>query len=295
VQITGFSTNKTLNLGGRLMVLDSPKVMGILNVTPDSFYDGGKYLTEKDLLKHVNKLLTEGADLIDIGGYSTRPGAEEISLEEEIKRSVGSIKIVLKHFPEAQVSIDSFRSEVARIAVQEGAIMVNDVSGGELDPAMFETVSKLNVPYVLMHMRGNPKTMTTLTDYDDVVRSVIDFFHPRIQHLTQLGQKDIILDPGFGFAKTRDQNFQMLQKLDHFEILGKPVLIGLSRKSMVWKTLNIQPQDALNGSTALHAIALTKGASMLRVHDVKECVEVVTLVKEMMRSSVPKIIKKETQ
>lgn len=277
------------------MVLDSPKVMGILNVTPDSFYDGGKYLTEKDLLMHVNKLLTEGADLIDIGGYSTRPGAEEISLEEEIKRSVGSIKTILKHFPEAKISIDSFRSEVARAAIQEGAVMVNDVSGGELDPMMFETVSKLNVPYVLMHMRGNPKTMTKLTEYDDVVRTVIDFFLPRIQKLTQLGQKDIIIDPGFGFAKTREQNFKILQNLDHFEILGKPVLVGLSRKSMVWKTLKIQPQEALNGSTALHAIALTKGASILRVHDVKECVEVVTLVKEMMKYSNSKINKKEEQ
>jgi dihydropteroate synthase len=289
VQITGFSTNKTLNLGGRLMVLDSPKVMGILNVTPDSFYDGGKYLTEKDLLERVDKLLTEGADLIDIGGYSTRPGAEEIPLDEEIKRSVGSIKSILKHFPEAQLSIDSFRSEVARIAVQEGAIMVNDVSGGELDPAMFETVAKLNVPYVLMHMRGNPKTMTKLTDYDDVVRAVIDFFHPRIHRLTHLGQKDIIIDPGFGFAKTREQNFEMLHKLDRFKILGKPILVGLSRKSMVWKTLNIQPEEALNGSTALHAIALTKGASILRVHDVKECVEVITLVREFQKTAAQKL------
>lgn len=277
------------------MVLDSPKVMGILNVTPDSFYDGGKYLTEKDLLIQVNKLLTEGADLIDIGGYSTRPGAEEISIDEELKRSVGSIKTILKHFPEAKLSIDSFRSEVARAAVQEGAVMVNDVSGGELDPMMFETVSKLNVPYVLMHMRGNPKTMTKLTDYDDVVRSVIDFFHPRIQQLTQLGQKDIIIDPGFGFAKTREQNFEMLQNLERFEIHGKPILIGLSRKSMVWKTLNIQPREALNGSTALHAIALTKGASILRVHDVKECVEVVTLVRELTKSIHSKNNKKEEQ
>ncbi|HEY0652916.1 MAG TPA: dihydropteroate synthase [Chryseosolibacter sp.] len=295
MQITGFSTNKTLNLGGQLMALDSPKVMGILNVTPDSFYDGGKYLTARELLLKVNKSLTDGADLLDIGGYSTRPGAEEIPIEEEIRRSVGAIKTVIKHFPEAKISIDTFRSEVARAAVAEGAVMVNDVSGGELDPAMFETVAKLNVPYVLMHMRGNPKTMTKLTDYDDVVRSVIDFMHPRIHRLTQLGQKDIIVDPGFGFAKTREQNFEMLQKLDHFEILGKAMLVGLSRKSMVWKTLDIQPQEALNGSTALHAIALTKGASILRVHDVKECVQVVTLVRELTRYSPSKIEKKEGQ
>jgi dihydropteroate synthase len=283
VQITGFSTNKTLNLNGRLMVLDSPKVMGILNVTPDSFYDGGKFLTEKQLLTQAEKLLNEGADFLDIGGYSTRPGAEEINVNEELKRSVGAISTILKTFPQALISIDSFRSEVARAAVQEGAIMVNDVSGGELDPEMFEVVSKLNVPYVLMHMRGNPKTMTKLTNYDDVVKTVIDFFHPRIHRLTQLGVKDIIVDPGFGFAKTREQNFEMLGKLTHFGILGKPLLIGLSRKSMIWKTLGIEPKDALNGTTALHAIALTKGASILRVHDVKECVEAVTLVKELRR------------
>ena len=266
------------------MVLDSPKVMGILNVTPDSFYDGGKYITETELLKQAEKLLSEGADFLDIGGYSTRPGAEDITADEEIRRSVGAIKTVLKHFPEALVSIDSFRAEVARAAVMEGAVMVNDVSGGELDTSMFTTVSSLNVPYVLMHMRGNPKTMTKLSEYDDVVKAVINFLHPKIDQLTQLGVKDIIVDPGFGFAKTREQNFEMLQKLEHFKILEKPLLVGLSRKSMVWKTLNIQPKEALNGSTALHAIALMKGASIIRVHDVRECVEVVTLVKELRKS-----------
>jgi dihydropteroate synthase len=288
VQITGFSTNKTLNLNGRLMVLDSPKVMGILNVTPDSFYDGGKYLSDGDLLKQAEKLLMEGADFLDIGGYSTRPGAEDITIDEEIRRSVGAIKTVLKHFPETLISIDSFRAEVARIAVMEGAVMVNDVSGGELDPSMFSTVSKLNVPYVLMHMRGNPKTMTKLTEYDDVVKTVINFLHPKLHQLTQLGVKDIIVDPGFGFAKTREQNFEMLHRLDHFAILEKPLLVGLSRKSMVWKTLNVDPKDSLNGSTALHTIALMKGASILRVHDVKECVEVVALVKALMESVRPK-------
>lgn len=275
------------------MVLDTPKVMGILNITPDSFYDGGKYLTEKDVLKQAEKLLSEGADFLDIGGYSTRPGAEEIIVNEELKRSIGAIKTVIKHFPEANISIDTFRSEVARTAVEEGAVMVNDVSGGEMDSLMFDTVSKLNVPYVLMHMRGNPITMTKLTDYDDVVRCVIDFLHPRIQKLVDLGQKDILIDPGFGFAKTREQNFEMLENLDRFEILGKPILVGLSRKSMVWKTLNIEPQHALNGTTALHAIALSKGATFLRVHDVKECVEAVTLVSEVMKYRRSKISKKE--
>ena len=273
------------------MVLDSPKVMGILNVTPDSFYDGGKFISETELLRQAEKLLTEGADFLDIGGYSTRPGAGDIPIEEEIRRSVGSIKSVIKHFPEALISIDSFRAEVARAGVLEGAIMVNDVSGGELDSAMFDVVSKLRVPYVLMHMRGNPKTMTKLTDYHDVVNTVINFLHPKIYQLTTLGVNDIIVDPGFGFAKTREQNFEMLNKLEHFSVVGKPLLVGLSRKSMVWKTLNIDPKDALNGSTALHAIALMKGAAMVRVHDVKECVEVVTLVNEMRKSTRAKIDK----
>lgn len=270
------------------MVLDSPKVMGILNVTPDSFYDGGKFLAEHDLLKQAEKLLADGADFLDVGGYSTRPGAEDIAVEEEIRRSVGAIKAVVKRFPDARISIDSFRAEVAHAAVMEGAIMVNDVSGGELDDTMFETVAKLNVPYVLMHMRGNPKTMTKLTEYDDVVKTVIDYFHPKISRLTQLGVNDIVIDPGFGFAKTRDQNFEMLHKLEHFSILGKPLLVGLSRKSLIWKTLNIEAKDAMNGTTALHAVALMKGASMLRVHDVKECVEVVKLMKEVARAGQPK-------
>ncbi|HEY0740397.1 MAG TPA: dihydropteroate synthase [Chryseosolibacter sp.] len=273
------------------MVLDSPKVMGILNVTPDSFYDGGKFLSEIDVLRQAEKLLIEGADFLDVGGYSTRPGAEDIAIEEEIRRSVGAIKTVTKHFPGALISIDSFRAEVARAAVLEGAIMVNDVSGGELDATMFETVAKLNVPYVLMHMRGNPKTMAKLTEYDDVVKTLIKYFHQKISRLTQLGAKDIIVDPGFGFAKTREQNFEMLHKLDHFSILAKPLLVGLSRKSMIWKTLNIEPKDALNGTTALHAIALMKGASILRVHDVKECVEVVKVMKELARAAQPKTYK----
>lgn len=277
------------------MVLDSPKVMGILNVTPDSFFDGGKFMSETEILGQAEKLLTEGADFLDIGGYSTRPGADDISIEEEIRRSVGAIKSVLKHFPSALISIDTFRSEVARSAVQEGAVMVNDVSGGELDSRMYEMISTLRVPYVLMHMRGNPKTMTKLTEYDDVVKTLLDYFHPRIHRLRQLGVHDILIDPGFGFAKTREQNFEMLSKLDHFSILGEPLLVGLSRKSMVWKTLGIEPEDALNGSTALHAIALIKGASILRVHDVKECVQVVTLVSQMMRASNPKKDKNATE
>jgi dihydropteroate synthase len=285
VQIKGFSTNKTLNLNGRLMVLDSPKVMGILNVTPDSFYDGGRYFTEKDLLTQAEKMLKDGAHLIDIGGYSTRPAAAEIPIAEELQRSVGSIKILKKAFPEALISIDTFRSEIARAAVLEGAVLVNDVSGGELDPAMFEVVSKLNVPYVLMHMRGNPQTMTKLTQYHDVVQTLIDYFHPKLYKLNQLGVKDVIIDPGFGFAKTKEQNFELLRKLEHFKLLGRPVMVGLSRKSMVWKTLGVTPEAALNGSTALHALALYNGASILRVHDVKECVEVVKLLEQILNAS----------
>lgn len=274
------------------MVLDRPRVMGILNVTPDSFYDGGKYFSEKEIIIQAEKLLTDGADFIDIGGYSTRPGAEHISLEEELRRSVGAVKVLLKKFPEAFISIDSFRSEIVRAAVGEGAVMVNDVSGGELDPEMFNVVAALNVPYVLMHMRGNPKTMINLTAYDDVVQSVIDYFHPKVHKLTQLGVKDIILDPGFGFAKTREQNFEMLNKLDDFKIFEKPILVGLSRKSMVWKTLGISAAEALNGTTALHAIALYNGASIIRAHDVKECVEVVKLVSELWSNSTANVSNK---
>lgn len=255
--------------------------MGILNVTPDSFYDGGRFADERSVLGQVEKMLKEGASFIDVGGYSSRPGAENIPEEQELKRSVNAVKLIIEKFPEAIISIDSFRSNVVRAAVQEGASMVNDISGGELDPEMFQTVGSLGVPYILMHMRGNPQNMAQLAEYTNLVKEITDYFHPRIFELQQKHVKDIIIDPGFGFAKTREQNFELLNHLGDFGILEKPLLVGLSRKSMVWKTLNISAEEALNGTTALNTVALLKGADILRVHDVKEAVEVVMLCKAL--------------
>ncbi|GHN00288.1 dihydropteroate synthase [Cytophagales bacterium WSM2-2] len=276
-----FSVNKTLNVQGRLIDLSQPRIMGILNVTPDSFYDGKKYAADGSQLKQVEKMLSEGADFIDVGGYSTRPGAVEISVEEELKRVLPVIKSVVENFPSTTISIDTFRSAVARAAVEEGARMINDISGGELDTQMFETVVSLNVPYILMHMRGTPQTMTSLTQYENLIRDLIEYFHQKIYKLTQLGVKDIIIDPGFGFAKTVEQNFQLLQNLDQLQILGKPILAGLSRKSMIWRTLKTNPEGALNGTTALNTLALMKGASILRVHDVREAKETVALLSQL--------------
>ncbi|WP_079684805.1 dihydropteroate synthase [Ohtaekwangia koreensis] len=277
-----FSTNKTLNLHGRLVDLRTPKVMGILNVTPDSFYDGNQHSTEAAILAHAEKMVREGATFIDVGGYSTRPGAEEIPVAEELKRVLSVIKGIRRNFPETFISIDTFRSEVARAAIEEGAHLINDVSGGSLDEKMFETVASLRVPYILMHMRGTPATMTQQTNYENLLKDIIDFFHQKINMLHQLGVKDIVVDPGFGFAKTVDQNFEILNHLEHFKILGKPILAGLSRKSMIWRSLSVTPDEALNGTTSLNTIALLKGAGILRVHDVKEAMEAVTLTNKVL-------------
>ena len=276
-----FYTNKTLNVRGRPLDLSTPKVMGILNVTPDSFYDGGKFTTEKSILEQVKKMLDEGVGIIDIGGYSTRPGAADIPVEEETARILGVIQMIVKTFPEAILSIDTFRSSVAKKAVEAGAAIVNDVSGGEQDPLMFETVAALNVPYMLMHMRGTPQTMTKLTDYENLIKDVADYFQKKIYRLRQLKVKDIIIDPGFGFAKTADQSFELLNHLDYFRILGVPILAGLSRKSMIWRTLSQVPEEALTGTIALNTTALLKGASILRVHDVKEAVACIKLIKRL--------------
>jgi dihydropteroate synthase len=285
VQNTGFSTNKTLNISGRLINLDMPRVMGILNVTPDSFYDGGRYVSETEILQQVEKMLTEGADIIDVGGYSTRPGAAEVSVEDETVRVLNAIRTILKHFPLAVISIDTFRSKVAEAAVGAGAVMINDISAGELDPGMFKMAAHLKVPYILMHMRGTPQTMTSLTHYENLVADILEYFHKKIAVLSTLGVKDIIIDPGFGFAKTREQNFELLGRLGDFRIFNRPVMAGLSRKSMVWKTLGIKPEEALNGTSALHAIALMKGIDILRVHDIKACVEVVALTQALKQST----------
>lgn len=251
--------------------------MGILNVTPDSFYDGGQYMNDTEILGQSEKMLLDGADFIDVGGYSTRPGAEEITPEEETSRVVNAISAILQRFPGTLISVDTFRSGVAKAAVDAGACIVNDVSAGNLDPEMFKTVARLQVPYIAMHMRGTPETMRDHTDYTDLVNDVIGYFHRKVFELTQLEVKDVIIDPGFGFAKTVPQNFQLLHQLDQLCILGRPILVGLSRKSMIWRTLNVDPSSALNGTTALNTVALLKGADILRVHDVKEATEVIKL------------------
>jgi dihydropteroate synthase len=281
VQSKLFSTNKTLNCGGRLIDLSTPRIMGILNVTPDSFFDGGKYQQEKQVLLQAEKMLTEGATFIDVGGYSSRPGATNISVEEESQRVLPIINQLAKIFPEAIISIDTFRSSVAMGAVQEGATMINDISGGQLDEHLFEVAASLQVPYVLMHFRGSPQTMTTLSEYENLIKELVNYFHQQIAALQKLGVKDIIIDPGFGFAKNIAQNFSLLNHLDHFQWIGRPVMVGLSRKSMIWKTLATDPEHALNGTTALHTVALLKGASILRVHDVKEAAETIKLISRL--------------
>ncbi|MBX2956519.1 MAG: dihydropteroate synthase [Cyclobacteriaceae bacterium] len=276
-QNTAFSTNKTLNIGGRLITLQTPLVMGVINVTPDSFYAGSRQMDEKEILKQAEKMLTDGASLIDVGGYSSRPGAENISEQEEEQRVLSTIQAIKKTFPEAILSIDTFRSGIARKAVSLGADMINDISGGDLDADMFNTVAHLQVPYCCMHMKGTPETMNNLTQYSNLIHEIITYFHQKVAALQQAGEKDIILDPGFGFAKTVEQNFQLMHNLDVLKILKKPLLVGISRKSMIWKTLQTTPEHALNGTTALNMVALMKGASILRVHDVKEAVEAVKL------------------
>jgi dihydropteroate synthase len=255
--------------------------MGVMNITPDSFYAGSRQTVEKEILNNVEKMLTDGASIIDIGGYSSRPGAEPISEEEEAQRVLHPIAAIRKRFPEVIISIDTFRSAIARKAVEAGADMINDISGGELDHEMHNTVAQLQVPYICMHMKGTPETMNSLTQYANLEHEIISYFHQKIAALQKAGVKDIIIDPGFGFAKTIEQNFQLINNLSMLSMLGKPLLIGISRKSMIWKTLQTSPEHALNGTTALNMVALIKRASILRVHDVKEAVECVTLFKSL--------------
>ena len=273
----------TLNCKGQLIDLKIPKVMGILNVTPDSFYDGGRFKNEKSVLTQVEKLLIEGATFIDIGAYSSRPGADFVSKEEELKRLIPIITTVVNNFPKSLISVDSFRSDVIKTAVEAGAAMVNDISGGQQDPLMFETVGALGVPYIMMHMRDTPKTMQQMTEYSDVIKEVYTYFLERIQLARTHQIKDIILDLGFGFSKTLEQNFELLGMLDYYKNLNLPILAGISRKSMVYKTLNTNANQALNGSTALHMVALQKGAKLLRVHDVKEAMECIHLHEALLK------------
>ena len=269
---------KHLKIGKKLLDLTTPKIMGIVNTTPDSFYESSRTNTIDKLLIQVEKHMQEGADFIDIGGYSTRPGAIDISIEEEINRISDPIKIIKETFPKCIISCDTFRSQVAQIAIDNGADIINDISGGELDNNMFNVVSRNKTPYILMHSKGNPQTMQNQTDYKSIFKEMVNYFSSKIEYLHELGLTEIIIDPGFGFAKTMEQNYELLNKLEDFYFLKHPILVGISRKSMIYKKLDTNPNEALNGTTVLNTIALLKGAQILRVHDVKEAKEIVKLL-----------------
>ena len=271
----------TLNVRGRLLDLSKPQVMGILNVTPDSFYAGSRMETEEAVRRRVRQIIAEGGSMIDVGAYSSRPGAADVSAEEEMERLRRGMRIVREEAPEIPVSVDTFRADVAKMAVEElGVDIINDISGGELDKEMFKTVAKLGVPYILMHMKGTPQTMQQAPHYEDLMKEVMLYFAEKVQQLRDLGQKDIVLDPGYGFAKTIDHNYELLKHQEMLEVFELPLLVGVSRKSMIYRFLGSSPEEALNGTTVLNTLALQKGANILRVHDVKEAVEVVRLVEK---------------
>ncbi|MDY2588466.1 dihydropteroate synthase [Winogradskyella aquimaris] len=274
----------TINCKGQLLDLSTPKVMGILNVTPDSFYDGGQYKDESTILQQVETMLNDGATFIDIGGYSSRPGADYVTEAEELNRVIPVVDLILKYYPETLISIDTFRSEIAKKGIEAGAALINDISAGHVDNNMIDTIGTLGVPYIMMHMKGNPKTMQQLTDYDDLIKDIISYFGERIAKAHAAKINDIIIDPGFGFAKTLEQNFELLNHLELLQIVDKPLLAGISRKSMIYKTLNTTSENALNGTTALHMVALQKGAKILRVHDVKQAVDCVTLFNQLSKN-----------
>lgn len=271
-----------INIRGRLLDLARPRVMGIINVTEDSFYRGSRYTGEGEILEAAGRMLEEGANILDIGGCSTRPGAAEVPEEKEKESVCRATELILSRYPEAMVSVDTYRSAVAEAAVvNSGAALINDISGGEMDAGMFPLVIRLNVPYIMMHMQGTPQTMQQNPRYDDVVTDIILWFGDRIAKLHEAGVRDIIIDPGFGFGKTAAHNFEMLRRLSEFRVSGLPLMAGLSRKSMVWKTLNVTPDGALTGTAALNMVALMNGASLLRVHDVREAREVITLFEKI--------------
>ncbi|MDR2887899.1 MAG: dihydropteroate synthase [Bacteroidales bacterium] len=268
-----------INAGGRLIDLNIPKVMGIINITPDSFYSGSRISGAEATVAAVGRMIADGADIIDIGGYSSRPGAPELPAEEEEKRVLPAIKLIRNEFPETVISVDTYRAAIAEKAVVEyGVHIVNDISGGDADPEMFKVISKTKVPYIMMHMQGRPGTMQDAPQYNDVVSDILKYFGERIFKLRSAGVSDIIIDPGFGFGKTTEHNFDILHRLEDFAIAGLPLLVGLSRKTMIWKTLGITPEDALAGTIALNTAALMKGADIVRVHDVKEAIQAVKLV-----------------
>lgn len=278
---TVFQEKSTLNVRGKLLDLSKPKIMGILNLTPDSFYDGGRNHELQNALKKTEELLSEGADLIDLGAYSSRPGAEHISEELESARLVPILKAIVKEFPSALLSVDTFRSGIAKVAIQEGAGLINDISAGALDPEMFQTIALLGVPYIMMHMKGTPQTMSAACDYENISLEVLQYFSSRIQQLKRLGVHDLVIDPGFGFAKNLEQNYELLAKLEDLKITGQPVLAGLSRKSMIYKLLETDAENALNGTSVVNTIALIKGVNILRVHDVKAAREVLQIVNQL--------------
>ena len=271
-----------INIRGRLIDLDHPRVMGIINVTEDSFFEGSRYGSISDVIKAAGKMLADGADILDVGGCSTRPGALEVPEEEEKKRVCNAVEAIRSHFSDAVISVDTWRAGVAEAAMcSAGADIINDISGGEMDNGMFPLVERLNVPYIMMHMQGTPQTMQVKPHYENVVSDILSWFGSRIARLHQAGVKDIIIDPGFGFGKSVKDNFELLRRLDEFRIAALPILVGLSRKSMIWKTLDISPAEALTGTAALNMTALMKGASLLRVHDVREARQVVTLFEKI--------------
>jgi dihydropteroate synthase len=282
---TFFHKKTTLNAGGKLIDLSTPRVMGIINLTPDSFYADSRHPAVADALQQAEKMLADGATFLDLGAYSSRPGADDISVQEEADRLLPVVEDIVACFPDAVLSIDTFRASVAETAIKAGAHIVNDISGGQLDADMFATVTRLKVPYILMHMKGNPKTMNSFAEYDDVFNEVLDYFVEKYQQLKALGVNDVILDPGFGFAKKPEHGYALLNRLEEFDSLGLPMLVGVSRKKMIYSLLGGTAADALNGTTVLNTIALTKGANILRVHDVKEAIQAVKLM-EYLRNNI---------
>jgi dihydropteroate synthase len=278
---TFFSSKKTLNCGGTLLSLERPLVMGILNLTSDSFYDGGKHKNTNDVLKHVSQMLEEGVDIVDIGAVSTKPGAKEITTDEEKNKLIPILKIIKKDFPNAIISIDTYRSELAKAALDCGAHIINDISAGTFDKDMFKTISEIQVPYIIMHIQGTPLNMQVNPVYKNVVKEVVFYLSEKVEELKRLGVNDIIIDPGFGFGKTVEHNYKLLNNLDYFKVFELPLLVGFSRKSMINIVLNTTPSEALNGTTVLNTIALMKGANILRVHDVKEAVEAVKIIENL--------------
>lgn len=271
-----------INVNGRLMDLSEPQVMGILNVTPDSFYAGSRAETEKDIIRRLHQITDEGASIIDIGAYSSRPNAEDVGIEEEMSRLRTGLELIKKHQPDAIISVDTFRADVAKMCVEEyGAAIVNDISAGLLDKEMFPTIARLGIPYIIMHMKGTPKDMQAAPHYDNLLKEIFYYFSEKVQKLRNLGVKDIIIDPGFGFGKTIEHNYELMNHLEEFRLFEVPLLVGVSRKSMIYKLLGVNPEEALNGTTTLNTIALLKGANILRVHDVKVAMETIKIVQKM--------------